>query len=136
MPVPEQLAFFRQQAPEFNNLPDAVVTGWFNTAQVYLAADLPAISASKLDLGIALYAAHLCWLTKYPGQGGASRGPITEEKDGDRSKKYELIINSASWLGQSLYGQAFSNLTGIFDKTKARAAILTRFGVLNSPLGY
>ena len=132
MATAEQIVFFRQQAPEFNNLTDAVVTGWLATALVYLDNYLSGISATKLDLALALYAAHLVWLVKYPGQGGASRGPITEEVDDKRSKKYALIQNSDSWLGQSLYGQSFANLTGIGGQK--RAAILTRFGVLNSEL--
>lgn len=123
-----RLEFFRQQAPEFNNLPDSTVEAWFSTALVFLDAELGKIPAAKLELAVALYAAHLCWLNKYPGQGGASRGPITNEKDDKRQKSYALIVNSDTWLGQSFYGQSFSTLTGIFDRSKARAAILTRFG--------
>lgn len=125
-----RLEFFRQQAPEFANLADETVNAWFATALVYLDSDLGKIPAAKLELAIALYAAHLCWLNKYPGQGGASRGPIMKEKD-DRmgaSKDYALLVNSDSWLGQSFYGQSFSDLTGIFSRSKTKAAILTRFG--------
>lgn len=132
MATAERLVFFRQQAPEFNNLSNAAVEGWLATALVYLDSYLSGISATKLDLALALYAAHLAWLVKYPGQGGASRGPITEEKDDKRSKKYELIQNSDTWLRQSLYGQSFSELTKIGGPN--RAAILTRFGVLSNPL--
>lgn len=132
MAIAEQINFFRQQAPEFNNLPDTVVTAWINTAIVWL--DSYSISATKQDLALALYAAHLAWLQKYPGQGGASRGPILNESD-DRmgaKKQYALIQNSDTWLGQSVYGQSFSALTGIGGPKKA--AILTRFGVLSNPL--
>ncbi|MES2180716.1 MAG: DUF4054 domain-containing protein [Pseudomonadota bacterium] len=121
-----RLEFFRQQAKEFSNLPDSVVVEWFASTLVYLDSYLSSISPAKLELAIALYAAHLCWLEKYPGQGGASRGPILLEKDDKKSKEYELLKNSNTWLGQSHYGQSFINLTGIFGPT--RAAILTRFG--------
>lgn len=125
-----RLEFFRQQAPEFNNLVDDTVNGWFETALVYLGSDAARIPADKMELAIALYAAHLCWLRKYPGQGGASRGPILKEKDDlmGASKEYGMLINSDDWLGQSFYGQSFSQLTGIFAKTRSKAAILTRFG--------
>jgi hypothetical protein len=124
-----RLEFFRQQAPEFNNLPDSVVEAWFSTALVFL--DGITISATKLELAIALYAAHLCWLQKYPGQGGASRGPILNEKYDKQQKQYQLIQNSDTWLGQSHYGLSFSKLTGI--GTKGSAAIMTRFGVNSGP---
>lgn len=123
-----RLEFFRQQAPEFNNLPDTVVEAWFASALIFLDTLYDTIPTAKQELAVALYAAHLCWLQKYPGQGGASRGPIIDEKDDKRQKKYQLIQNSDTWLGQSHYGLGFSNLTGIGGK--AKAAILTRFGVL------
>lgn len=128
-----RLELFRQQATEFNNLSDAQVTAWFDTAVVYLTAYIAGIQpTAKQDLAVALYAAHLAWLLKYPGQGGASRGPIKSEEDKKMGakKEYNMIQNSDTWLGQSLYGQAFSNLTGIGGPR--RAAILTRFGVLNN----
>ena len=124
-----RLEFFRQQASEFNNLPDDVVNAWFATALVFL--DGITISAAKLELAIALYAAHLCWLQKYPGQGGASRGPILNEKFDKQQKEFALIQNSDTWLGQSHYGLGFCKLTGI--GVKSGAAIMTRFGVNSGP---
>lgn len=126
-----RLEFFRQQATEFANLSDTAVEAWFATAEVFLTDDIAKIPEAKLELAIALYAAHLAWLQKYPGQGGASRGPVLEEKDDKKSRKHQLIINSDTWLGQSGYGLAFSNLTGIGGK--AKAAILTRYGVASYP---
>lgn len=123
-----RLEYFRQVAPEFNNLTDDAVEAWFSSALVFLDIDLKRIPESRLDLAIALYAAHLCWLQKYPGQGGASRGPILNEKNDKLQKQFGLIQNSDTWLGQSFYGQSFTNVTGIFDRTKSRSAILTRFG--------
>ena len=120
-----RLEFFRQQAPEFNNLNDTAVNAWFSTALIFL--DGITIPAAKLELAVALYAAHLCWLQKYPGQGGASRGPILNEKNAKQEKQYQLIQNSDTWLGQSSYGLSFSKLTGI--GTKSRSSIMTRFGV-------
>jgi hypothetical protein len=124
-----RLELFRQYAPEFNNLGDDTVSAWFDTASIFLEDTIPTLPTTKVDLSIVLYAAHLCWLNKYPGQGGASRGPILNESD-DRmgaKKQYALIQNSDTWLGQSYYGQSFSTLTGI-GGTKRIAAIMTRFG--------
>lgn len=124
-----RLEDFRRVAKEFNNLTDTAVEGWFSTALVFLDSEIARIPDAKMELAIALYTAHLCWLDKYPGQGGASRGPILNEKDDKRQKQYALIQNSDTWLGQSYYGQSFSALTGIGGR--AKAAILTRFGVLS-----
>jgi hypothetical protein len=125
-----QLELFRQFAKEFSNLTDEKVEAWFSTALIFLDDNFAAIPTSKQDLAVVLYAAHLCWLDKYPGQGGASRGPILSESDDciGAKKQYQLIQNSDTWLGQSHYGLSFSNLTGIFDKSKSKASILTRFG--------
>jgi hypothetical protein len=125
-----QLELFRQFCKEFGNLPDATVEAWFSTALIFLDDKFATIPPAKQDLAVVLYAAHLCWLDKYPGQGGASRGPILSESDEriGAKKQYQLIQDSDTWLGQSHYGQSFSNLTGIFSKSKSRASILTRFG--------
>lgn len=121
-----RLELFRQQAPEFNVLPDTVINAWFSSALIYMDTYLTSISAVKLDLAVALYSAHLCWLNKYPANGGASRGPIVSEKDNQKEKKYQAIQNSDTWLQQSVYGQSFYNLTKL--GTNSRSAILTRFG--------
>lgn len=134
-----RLEQFRQFAREFNNLSDDIVSAWFETALIFLDEDYDNIPTVKQDFAVVLYAAHLCWIDKYPGQGGASRGPILNESD-DRigaKKQYQLIQNSDTWLGQSFYGQSFSQLTGIFSNSKSKAAILTRFGTNPSfPYGY
>ncbi len=121
-----RLELFRQQATEFNNLSDDAVNAWFSSALIFMDALLSSISATKLDMAVALYAAHLCWLQKYPGQGGASRGPVLEETDNKLRRKHQLIQNSDTWLQQSSYGQSFYNLTKLGGNSKA--AILTRFG--------
>lgn len=123
-----RLELFRQNAREFSNLTDTEVNGWFDTSAAYL--DQYTISEGKLELAFALFAAHLCWLSKYPGQGGASRGPIVSESD-DRmgaKKQYAKIEDSDTWLGQSHYGQSFTNLTGIRALSKHKASILTAYG--------
>lgn len=122
-----RLELFRQQAPEFNNLRDSAVEAWFSTATIFMGELVDGIKATKLDLAVALYTAHLCWLNKYPASGGASRGPILNEKQDKLQKQYALIQNSDTWLGQSVYGQSFSALTGIGGRH--RSAIMTRFGV-------
>jgi len=121
-----RLELFRQQAPEFNGLTDESVNAWFSSALIYMDSYLSSISSIKLDLSVALYAAHLCWINKYPANSGASRGPIISEKDDKREKKYQAIKDSDTWLQQSPYGQSFFNLTKL--GTNSRSAILTRFG--------
>lgn len=124
-----RLELFRQNAREFNNLSDDTVNGWFSTALLFIDDDYDAIPTGKQDLAVALLAAHFAWLSKYPGQGGASRGPILNESD-DRigaKKQYALLKNSDTFLQQSFYGQFYYQLTGLGGV--ARSAILTRFGV-------
>lgn len=123
-----RIELFRQQAAEFNNIPDSEVNNWFDSSMLFLARNISKIPTESLDLAVALYTAHLIWLSKYPGQGGASRGPITNEKDPRYQKQYALIKNSDTWLGQSYYGQMFTDLTGIFDRAVGKSAIMTRFG--------
>lgn len=123
-----RLELFRQQAKEFGSIPDSIVNSWFDTALVYMDELLVKISSRKLDLAVVLYTAHILWLEKYPGQGGSSRGPILNEKDDKKEKQYQLIKNSDTWLGQSYYGQSFTQITGIFDRVRSKSSILTRFG--------
>jgi hypothetical protein len=125
-----RLELFRTQAREFNNIDDPTVEAKFSIALIFI--DSYNIDATKLDLAVAYFTAHLFWLDKYPAQGGASRGPITNEKDDKLQKQYALIQDSDSWLGQNFYGQSFSQLTGIFSIKRNRPAIITRFG-LNPP---
>lgn len=125
-----RLELFRQVAREFDNLSDDTVTNWFLTASIFIGEQVTLLESTKQDLAVVYFAAHLAWLDKYPGQGGASRGPIISESD-DRigsKKQYQLLAESDNWLGQSFYGQSFSQLTGIFGKTKSKASILTRYG--------
>jgi len=125
-----RLELFRQVAREFNNLSDDVVSAWFDTASIFIGEQITSFSQETQDLSVVYFAAHLAWLDKYPGQGGASRGPITSESD-DRigaKKTYQLLVKSDNWLGQSFYGQSFSQLTGIFAKASGGASILTRYG--------
>lgn len=125
----QRLEFFRQQAPEFNNLNDDAVQAQFTTASAFYSKTLENLKeGDKKELAIALLAAHLCWLQKYPGQGGAHRGVLTLEKDDKLQRNYQSVQGADTWLGQSHYGLSFSNLLNI-GAGKHRPAIFTRFGV-------
>lgn len=122
----QRLEFFRQQAPEFGNLTDTAVTAWFSSALAFFDFSKTP-EGDKKELGIALYAAHLCWLQKYPGQGGAHRGPLTMEKDDKLQRNYQPVQGSDTWLGQSHYGLTFSKLFNT-GTTNHKPSILTRYG--------
>lgn len=115
------LQYFRQFAPEFNNLNDDAANGWITSAAVFVPAPNPVTEKSKL--GQALYAAHLCWMQKY--QKGGHRGSVISEKDGDLQRNYKPADDSQTFLGQSSYGLQYRNLyLGNFRAP----AILTRYG--------
>lgn len=117
------LEYFRQFATEFNNVPDATVEAWISSAQIFINAS--EYITEKAKLGLALYGAHLCWMNRFVGSGGGSRGNIISEKDDKLERTYRPIQGTDSILGQSPYGQQYLNLSNGGIK---RAAILTRFG--------
>lgn len=117
------LQYFRQFAPEFNNLADEAVTAWLTSATIFVPPTVPETEKSKL--ATALYAAHLCWLNKY--QRGGVRGNVISERKGDDSRRYEPLHGSDDWLGQSSYGLQYKGLTGAGRHVPA---ILTRFGTV------
>ena len=115
------LQYFRQFAPEFNNLNDEAVNGWLTSAAVFVPPPTPV--TEKSTLAKALYAAHLCWIAKY--QKGGSRGIVKMEKDGDLQREYEKVGGADSFLGQSPYGMQYRNL---YLGPYRVPAILTRYG--------
>lgn len=106
--------FFRLHAKEFANLSDVEVQAQLTSAALFTENtqyDLSKLkSDAKRELATALYAAHLCWLNKYPGQGGAHRGVLLSEKNTNQERTYRPVAGSATWLGQSHYGLSFLNL--------------------------
>ena len=115
------LQYFRQFAPEFNNLNDDAVNGWLTSASIFIPA--VATVTEKTKLSQALYGAHLCWLNKYAK--GGHRGAITSEQDGELKRAYRPVEGSDSFLGQSPYGMQYQNL---FRGAFRVPAILTRYG--------
>lgn len=83
------LDYFRQYASEFDNLPDDRVNSEITGAALFI--DVSALDAEKQMLATALFAAHLCWLDKYQGNGGGARGVVISERDGDLSRRYGAI---------------------------------------------
>lgn len=120
---------FRLNAPEFSNVPDSEVELQMANARLFSAGtkyDINVLeSEPKKDLASAFYAAHLCWLKKYPGQGGAHRGAVLSERDDKLQRDYRPVQGTATWLGQSHYGLSFINLMGGDTRYPA---IMTRFG--------
>jgi len=119
------LEYFRLNASEFNNVIDSDVLKWIDQAGLFVNTD--GKTPAKAALALALMGAHLCWLNKYPGNGGGSRGNVIEEKKGDDSRKYRPIDKSDTWLGQSSYGMLYGQLFGV--GVVHTPAIITRYGL-------
>lgn len=118
----DALGYFRENASEFDNMPDERVQAKMLSAIQFI--DVSSLDEEKQALATALYTAHLFWLEKYQGNGGGSRGVVLQERDGDISKSYGAIKNSQTFLGQSVYGTMYSKLnSGI-----SGATIMTRMG--------
>lgn len=116
------LEYFRENASEFDNMPDSRVTSKMLSAVQFI--DVSALDVEKQELAKALFTAHLFWLEKYQGNGGGARGAIMSERDGELSKRYFKTKHSDTWLGQSVYGMLYSKLNGGIS----RATILIRTG--------
>jgi hypothetical protein len=117
------LEYFRENASEFDNIPDSQIESKILSAVHFI--DVSSLDDEKKALATALFTAHLFWLEKYQGNGGGARGVILNERDGEVSKRYGAIKHSQTWLGQSVYGMLYSKLNGGI----AKPTLLIRTGV-------
>lgn len=116
-----QLEYFRLLAPEFTSVADVEVNKWLliagNTASV------GCLDTERADMALALYAAHMLSLATRAAAGGSgSTGVITSEKEGDLQRTYGASKGDDSYLGQTLYGQQYMDVTRVC----AGATIMTR----------
>lgn len=117
------LEYFRLLAPEFASVNDVTVGTWLTVAGNI--ADTVCLEAEVANMALALYAAHMLWITTYQASGsGGATGAIKSEKEGDLSRSYGAVKGDTTWLGQSPYGQQYLNVTA----PCYGAGILTRIG--------
>lgn len=116
------LQYFRIIAKQFASVPDAEVNVWLDIAG--LNANTACLMGDRANLALALYAAHLMSLDAANQTGEGGRGDIKSEREGDLSRSYGTAVNNGQWLGQSPYGQQYSDMMlGCYGAT-----IMTRFG--------
>lgn len=118
-----QLQWFRLLASEFSALTDAQVNALLSAAAVFV--DTSGLNTDQANAAMALYAAHLQWISVNRTSIGASQGNITSEKEGDLQRSYSGMKNEDTWIGQSPYGQQFNDIM----RAKVGGCIMTRYGI-------
>ena len=116
------LEYFRLLAPEFASVADATVNVWLTVAGNMV--DTGCLETEVSNMALALYAAHMLWVTQNQASGSGGVGAVIEEKEGDLQRKYGSMKDSDSWLGQSPYGQQYMSVTA----PCVGSGILTRIG--------
>jgi hypothetical protein len=116
------LEYFRLLAPAFAAVPDLTVEQWLTVAEMFVPTGC--LDAEKYNMAVALYAAHLLYLSQASAGGGGAVGPVTREKEGDLERSYGKTSGDDTWLGSTPYGQQYLNATlGCYGAT-----IMTRYG--------
>jgi hypothetical protein len=116
------LQYFRVVAKQFATVIDADVQTWLDIAT--LNANTACLVDDRLNLALALYAAHMLALDDANQVGEGGRGDVKSEREGDLARSYGLGVNNGTWLGLTGYGQQYNNmLLGCVGAT-----IMTRFG--------
>lgn len=116
-----ELEYFRLFAPEFATVADPTVTTWLTIASLNVVSDC--LDTERAAMAIALYAAHLLSLSTRSANGGsASSGAVKREKEGDLEREYGEVKGSTTYLGQTVYGQQYLDIT----RACAGSAIMTR----------
>ena len=118
-----QLQWFRLLASEFSALTDAQVNALLTAAAVFV--DTSGLNTDQANAALALYAAHLQWVSVNRTSVGASQVNITSEKEGDLSRTYGTMQGDDTWIGQSPYGQQFNDIM----RAKVGGRIMTRYGI-------
>lgn len=116
------LEYFRLLAPAYAAIPDATVEQWLTVAEMFVPTGC--LDDEKYNMAVALYAAHLLYLSQASVSGGAS-GPVKSEREGDLARTYGATSGDDTWLGSSPYGLQYLEVT----KACYGAAILTRYGI-------
>ena len=118
-----QLQWFRFFASEFSALTDAEVNALLTAADVFVSTN--GLNTDQANAVLALYAAHLQWVSVNRTSAGSSQGNITSEKEGDLSRSYGSMQGEDTWLGQSPYGLQFNDIM----RAAVGGCIMTRYGI-------
>lgn len=118
------LQWFRMFASEFSALTDAEVNALLTAAAVFVSVG--GLNADQANAALALYAAHLQWVSVNHTSGSSSySGNIKSEKEGDLSRTYGTMQGDDTWIGQSPYGQQFNDIM----RAAIGGCIMTRYGI-------
>lgn len=118
-----QLQWFRLLASEFSALTDAEVNALIAAATVFVSTS--GLNTDQANAALALYAAHLQWVSVNRTSTGSSQGSVTSEKEGDLARTYGTMQGDDTWLGQSPYGQQFNDIM----RAAVGGCIMTRYGI-------
>ena len=118
-----QLQWFRFFASEFSALTDAQVTALLTAAAIFV--DTSGLNTDQANAALALYAAHLQWVSVNHTSAGSSSGNVKSEKEGDLSRTYGNMQGDDTWIGQSPYGLQFNDIM----RAKVGGCIMTRYGI-------
>lgn len=99
-------------APEFECNSDSIVLRWVMVAKNLI--DVDCLDDERAAMAAALYAAHLSAMALRSALTGSSNnGPITREKEGDLERSYGQMKGADSYLGQTIYGQQYLDITRV-----------------------
>ena len=116
-----QLQWFRFFASEYSTLTDAEVAVLLSAASVFV--DTNGLNTDQSNAALALYAAHLQWISVNRTSLTSPSGNVKSEKEGDLSRTYAEMDGEDTWIGQSPYGMQFNDLM----RVKSGSCIMTRF---------
>lgn len=123
------IQWFRLLAPEFASLTDAQVNALLSAASVFVSTS--GLNTDQANAALALYAAHLQWVTVNCTGSSAISGTVKSEREGDLSRTYADMVGENTWIGQSPYGKQFNDIM----KAATGSCLMTRYG-LTVPQGY
>lgn len=117
------LQWFRFFASEFSALTDAEVNALIAAATVFVST--AGLNTDQANAALALYAAHLQWVSVNHTSGSEIKGNVKSEKEGDLARTYASMKGDDTWLGQSPYGLQFNDIM----MAKVGGCIMTRYGI-------
>ena len=110
-------AEFLDLYPEFDTVPAALLTMYFNLALKKVSQD---VFGDVYTVAVYLFLAHILTISGYGGSGGSTAsGPVVMEKVGDITIKYADVSYSSGdeFYGRSKYGVLFSDIAREFILT-------------------
>lgn len=117
------LEWFRLLATEFSALTDAQVNALLAAAAVFVST--AGLNTDQANAALALYAAHLQWVSVNHTSSTKSAGNVKSESEGDLSRTYGVMQGDDTWIGQSPYGMQFNDIM----KAVTGSCLMTRYGL-------